>query len=287
MPVVTPPVTFGRARRWGVFRQWLRCPLTTDRFSYLPELVERVQKLLQYDFKDPVLVLEALTHSSFSNEDKKLNPTHEPISDNERLEFLGDAVIGLVVAELLMQRFRQASEGKLSRWRSYLVSRRYLAELAGQMGIGELVLLGQGEKRTGGAEKRSILAAALEALVGSVYFDGGLEAVRALLGRVFEPALQELTLHPDAPAPLLDNKTYLQEVTQSLFKTTPMYKLQEAWGPEHEKTFRVEIHVDGRFLGTGDGKSKKEAEQKAAQIALDLLTMKKTQSSEGVNENGV
>jgi ribonuclease III len=248
--------------------------LTIDRFPYLPELLERTQSLLVYEFKDLSLALRALTHSSFSNEDRKLNPHCDPICDNERLEFLGDAVIGLVVAELLMQRFPDASEGRLSRWRSYLVSRRCLATLAGELGVGELVLLGQGEKRTGGAEKRSILAATLEALVGAVYLDSGLSPVQAILSRIFHSALEQITLHPDDPAPLLDNKTYLQEVTQSLYKSTPLYRLKEAWGPEHEKTFRVEILVDGKHLGTGDGKSKKEAEQRAALIALDLIKQK-------------
>ncbi len=248
--------------------------MTVDRFSFLPEVLEKAQKLLNYQFKDASIVLRAVTHSSFSNEDRKLNPDCEPVCDNERLEFLGDAVIGLVVAELLMQRFPEASEGKLSRWRSYLVSRRFLALLAGELGVGSLVLLGQGEKRTGGAEKRSILAATLEALIGGVYLDSGLEPVQTILSRIFHSALQQITLHPDDPAPLLDNKTYLQEVTQSLYKSTPLYRLKEAWGPEHEKTFRVEIVVDGKALGTGDGKSKKEAEQRAALMALELIKQK-------------
>lgn len=242
-----------------------------DRIKGWPELLAQVQQLIHYDFKDATLLREALTHSSFSNEDRKLNPTLSALSDNERLEFLGDAVIGLVVAQLLMERFRDASEGKLSRWRSYLVSRRHLAEIAAETSLGEAILLGQGERRTGGAEKRSILAAALEAIVGAVYFDGGLEAATPLLRRLFHRALETLALHPQAPVPSLDNKTYLQEVTQSLYKSTPAYRLVDAWGPEHEKTFRVEILVDGKFMGTGDGRSKKEAEQRAASLALEGL----------------
>lgn len=250
----------------------------SDRINGWPDLLTRVQGLLQYQFKEPALVREALTHSSFSNEDRKLNPEQEALPDNERLEFLGDAVIGLVVADLLMERFRDASEGKLSRWRSYLVSRRHLAELAGALGFGDLILLGQGEKRTGGAEKRSILAAALEALIGAVYFDGGVAAVRPLLDRVFTGSLDLLSQNPSAPVPSLDNKTYLQEVTQSLYKSTPLYKMVESWGPEHEKTFRVEIHIGGRFVGTGDGRSKKDAEQQAASLALEWIEREKMQA---------
>jgi ribonuclease III len=201
----------------------------------------------------------------------------EPFADNERLEFLGDAVIGLVVAQLLMERFREASEGKLSRWRSYLVSRRHLAEIAAGLQVGDLILLGQGEKRTGGAEKRSILAAVLESLVGAVYFDGGLAAVEPLLRRWFHGALEQLSGDPTAPVPSQDHKTYLQEVTQSLYKSTPLYRLVDSWGPEHEKIFRVEIQVGGQFLGVGVGKSKKEAEQNAAHVALGWIQARKTE----------
>jgi ribonuclease III len=251
----------------------------SERIQGWPELLSRVQQLLEYEFQAPSIAREALTHSSFSNEDRKLNPETESLPDNERLEFLGDAVIGLVVADLLMERFADASEGKLSRWRSYLVSRRHLAELAGQLGFGDLILLGQGEKRTGGAEKRSILAAALEAVVGAVYIDGGISSVMPILKRVFSPALDALSLNPGAPVPSLDNKTYLQEVTQSLYKSTPLYRMVESWGPEHEKTFRVEIQIDGRFVGTGDGKSKKEAEQQAASLALEWIERERPQVS--------
>lgn len=224
------------------------------------------------------VVREALTHSSFSNEDRKLNPETSPMRDNERLEFLGDAVIGLVVAQLLMERFPEASEGKLSRWRSYMVSRRHLAELAYDLGMGELILLGQGERRTGGAEKRSILAAAFEAMIGAVYLDGGLAVTTELLRRLFDAPILAMSLGTHL-SPSLDNKTYLQEVTQSLYKSTPLYRMIDSWGPEHEKTFRVEIHVDGRYVGTGDGKSKKEAEQSAASLALQWIEKERTQRS--------
>ncbi len=251
-----------------------------DRIADWPVLLEQVQTLLKYTFKDVSLVREAMTHSSFSNEDRKLNPDRAPISDNERLEFLGDAVIGLVVAQLLMERFPEASEGKLSRWRSYLVSRRHLAEIAVELEVGDLILLGQGEKRTGGAEKRSILAAVLESLIGAVYFDGGLQAVTPLLNRWFAKSLSQISTDPSAPVPSLDHKTYLQEVTQSLYKSTPQYKLVDSWGPEHEKSFRVEISIAGVCVGVGDGRSKKEAEQRAANTALEWIDNEKKQAIE-------
>jgi ribonuclease III len=167
--------------------------------------------------------------------------------------------------------FPDASEGKLSRWRSSLVSRKTLAEIALHLGLGDLVLLGRGERQTGGAEKRSILAAVLEALVGAIYLDGGLEAVATFLINVYRPLFAELESGDDSMLKLMDKKTHLQERTQSLYKAAPLYRLVEAWGPEHEKVFRVEIIIDGRVVARGDGRSKKDAEQQAASIALELL----------------
>jgi ribonuclease III len=230
-----------------------------------------VAELVGYRFRNTSMLLQALTHSSFSNERCALDPEAEPLPDNERLEFLGDAVIGLLIAEKLMMLFPDASEGKLSRWRSSLVSRKTLAEIALHLGLGDLVLLGRGERQTGGAEKRSILAAVLEALVGAIYLDGGLEAVATFLINVYRPLFAELESGDDSMLKLMDKKTHLQERTQSLYKAAPLYRLVEAWGPEHEKVFRVEIIIDGRVVARGDGRSKKDAEQQAASIALELL----------------
>ncbi len=219
-------------------------------------------------FQDPRTLLQALTHSSYSNELVHAGGVSAALPDNERLEFLGDAVIGLVVAGQLMARFPQASEGLLSRWRSNLVSRKTLAEIAARLGLGENLLLGRGERRTGGAEKRSILAAALEALVGAVYLDGGLGVAEGFLGSVYSPFFEHLANGEPATS---DNKTHLQERTQSRFKMTPVYRLIDSWGPEHQKTFRVEILIDGRTVASGEGRSKKEAEQRAASLALEIL----------------
>ena len=228
--------------------------------------------MVSYRFCKPDLLIQAITHSSYSNETACAQEKALPIlADNERLEFLGDAVIGLVVARTLMELFPDAAEGKLSRWRSSLVSRKTLAELASELRLGDYVMLGRGEKRTGGSEKRSILAAALEALVGAMYLDGGIEKVSVFLRQIYQPLLAALTEGDETIFKLMDKKTHLQEKTQSVFKAAPHYRLVEAWGPEHEKFFRVEIVIDGKVVAQGDGRSKKEAEQQAASLALDIL----------------
>lgn len=195
----------------------------------------------------------------------------QEIPDNERLEFLGDAVIGLAVARQLMELFPEASEGKLSRWRSSLVSRKTLAEIAIELRLGDYLMLGRGERRTGGAEKRSILAAALEALVGAVYLDGGIDAAAGFLNRIYRNWFDSLLSGDDHSLRMLDRKTSLQEKTQQLYRTTPEYRLVGSWGAEHEKHFRVEILIAGQVVATGDGRSKKEAEQQAASAALSAM----------------
>ena len=228
------------------------------------------QSRLEYQFKQPDILIQALTHSSFFNEKNLKN--NQVKEDNERLEFLGDAVIGLVIAQSLMKRFPEATEGKLSRWRSSLVSRKTLAEIALALEMNEWVLLGRGERQTGGAVKVSILAGVFEAVVGALYLDAGLEKTSGFLHRVYEPWLTALTELKESDArKLFDMKTHLQEKTQELYRSVPRYQLIDTWGPEHEKTFKVEIQITGRTVAFGEGRSKKEAEQKAAHAALDLL----------------
>lgn len=152
-----------------------------------------------------------------------------------------------------------------------MVSRKTLAELALDLRLGEFVFLGRGEKRTGGSEKRSILAAALEALVGALYLDSGMEGASKFLGEIYRPLFSALTNGDESFFHMMDKKTHLQERTQSLYKTAPVYRLVEAWGPEHAKTFRVEIVIAGEVVACGDGRSKKDAEQQAASLALELM----------------
>jgi ribonuclease III len=227
------------------------------------ETVSELQAEINYVFQDRNLLVEALTHSSYSNE---VGGT-PPLKDNERLEFLGDAVIGLVVAKALMERFPDATEGRLSRYRSHLVSRKTLAELAWETGFGNWVLLGRGERRTGGAEKRSILAGTFEAIIGALYQEAGLEVAASYLNRVYEAWYLSLDQK------LGDMKTFLQEKTQGMYKATPIYTVVDSWGREHEKHFRVAIEIQGRIIAHGDGRSKKEAEQAAAEAALENLGM--------------
>lgn len=242
--------------------------------SLVAELQEAVlslsQSKLDHRFNDEALLLQAVTHSSFFNEKNSQKAQIE--ADNERLEFLGDAVIGLVVAQSLMQQFPNASEGKLSRWRSSLVSRKTLAEIALSLGMNDWILLGRGERRAGGAVKVSILAGVFEAVVGALYLDGGLDKAFQFLKDSYAPWLTALTELKESEArKLFDMKTHLQEKTQELYRTVPTYKLVDTWGPEHEKIFKVEIQIIGRSVAHGEGRSKKEAEQKAAQTALEIL----------------
>ena len=228
------------------------------------------QSRLGHQFVKPELLLQALTHSSFFNE--RNTKKNEVRADNERLEFLGDAVIGLIVAQSLMNRFPKASEGKLSRWRSSLVSRKTLAEIALSLGMNDWVLLGRGEKHTGGAEKVSILAGLFEAVIGALYLEAGLEKTSQFLKEAYEPWFTALTdLKESEARKLFDMKTHLQEKTQELYRTVPTYQLVESWGPEHQKTFKVEIQIIGKSVAFGEGRSKKEAEQKAAHLALEIL----------------
>ena len=213
---------------------------------------------------------QALTHSSYSNELAAFDSASD-VQNNERLEFLGDAVIGLVVAHELMELFPSSSEGNLSRWRSTLVSRRMLAEIAVECGLGAMVLLGRGERQTGGTQKSSILAAVLEAIVGALYLDGGLDVARAFLRRIYEAPMKAVVEQGERAIDRVDKKTLLQENIQRLHRTTPIYRLVDSWGAEHEKHFRVEIVIAGKAVATGEGRSKKDAEQSAAAAALDNL----------------
>ncbi len=226
--------------------------------------IEKAEEILAYAFQDRNLLLEALTHSSYANEK---GGTDNGNLNNERLEFLGDAVLGLGVALKLMQLFPRAQEGALSRWRSGLVSRKALAEVAIEKGFGDWVLLGRGEKNTGGSEKRSILAGVFEAVIGALYLDGGFKAAQDFLDSAFESHWKELT--EGNLTRMRDSKTELQEKVQEKYHQIPIYQIVESWGAEHAKTFRVEITLGARVLGTGEGKSKKAAEQDAARNALE------------------
>ena len=220
-------------------------------------LVERID----YRFSDPVLLREALTHKSFSNEQA------QPLADNERLEFLGDAVLGLAVGHFLFRHFFRISEGELSRIRAEVVNEPSLAAAARTLGIGECLLLGKGEERSGGRDKDSLIADGFEALLGAIFCDGGFEEAR----RIIEALLGE-SLHQAARRKTgLDYKTRLQEHLQARSGRPPEYVLALVEGPDHERMHSVEVRFEGNTIGRGRGRTKKGAEQEAAREALELL----------------
>jgi ribonuclease III len=221
-----------------------------------------LEERLGHLFADPSLCEAALTHKSWLNEAQP-SPGRR---DNERLEFLGDAVLALVVSDLLMKTFPDRAEGELSKTRAVIVSESGLAKTAEAMSLGDWIFLGRGEDQAGGRRKPSILSNALEALFGAVYLDGGLAAAKSVADRLFGHALPEAERHAR-----LDHKSRLQERSQALLQTTPVYSVIRQEGPDHDKRFEVVLTLAGREYGRALGKSKKEAEQSAAAQALGLL----------------
>lgn len=230
----------------------------------LPRL-QRLERTLGVRFKNLGLYLEALTHRSVLGSYRSW-----PYRDNERLEFLGDAVLSAVISHLLFERYgREYREGELTKMRAWLVNEERLARVAQKLALDELVLLGPGEEATGGRKKPSILAGTMEALIAALYLDLGFERTFLILKKIFAKLL------PHAPRGLVsDFKTVLQEYTQRLFKKAPTYQLLKETGPEHEKVFHVAVSLDDEVLATGRGRSKKAAEQDAAQKALKKLEEK-------------
>lgn len=226
------------------------------------EGLDEFQRRLEYRFRQQRLLIEALTHKSYLNEVGGAEET-----DNERLEFLGDAVLDLVVSEYLVQAFPEAAEGELSKLRSRLVSEKTLSRVAQRIGLGDLLRLGRGETKTQGHSKPSILADALEAVFAAVYLDGGPEAAARCVKAVFSEELASC----DRTLTRGDYKTDLQEFCQRKFEMLPHYRTIRETGPDHEKMFEVEILIRGERYGVGAGKSKKEAEQMAAKQALEKV----------------
>ena len=221
----------------------------------------KLEDCLQYKFKDKGLLHEAICHSSFVNEQPEAD-----LRDNERLEFLGDAVLGLVVGHLLMRRYPDINEGDLSRMRSSLVNESQLAIIAGNIRLGDYLLLGRGEIIAKGWEKKSILANAFEALCAAIYLDAGFDMVYDIVASHFTALL-------DADSDVItgfDYKSRLQERVQEIQQVVPGYQVLSESGPDHDKTFRVQVTFNQQ-QAEGEGKSKKTAEQAAAQKALETL----------------
>jgi ribonuclease III len=225
-------------------------------------LLRPVSRRLLHRFKDLSLLDRALTHRSFVNEHPR-----SAAQDNERLEFLGDAVLNLCVSDLLMELFPSDTEGSLSKRRASCVNERTLATLATALGLGQGLLLGKGEVLSGGREKTSLLADALEAVTAAVYLDGGFKAAERFVRRCFE----NLTRQTGGVLLDVDHKTRLQEVCMARFQEAPRYSVVLTTGPEHDKTFQVLLEIPDGLTALGIGKNRKEAEQDAAGQALERL----------------
>ncbi len=219
--------------------------------------ISKFEDIISYTFENKSYILEALTHSSYSNENKNCK-------FNERLEFLGDSVLSIVISDYLFKKENNLPEGELTKLRANIVCEESLSEVASQINLGDYLLLGRGEEATGGRERISILADALEAVIAAIYLDGGLEEARKFILKYME----EIIENSIEGKIFRDYKTYLQEVLQSKGEQHIWYKLVEEKGPDHNKRFVMEVGINDEVLGVGEGKSKKDAEQVAAKSAL-------------------
>lgn len=225
-----------------------------------------LEQQIGYRFRDRGVLEHALTHRSRAHEDASGG-----VFDNESLEFLGDAVLGFVIADMLFRSFPQYDEGQKSKIKASLVSAPALGRLGEQIGLGEYLLLGRGEEKTGGRRKQALIADGYEALIAAVYLDGGIEAARAFITRQFGPAIDEIRTH-GMSAGTADYKSALQELAHSKGLILPEYRIAGEVGPDHRKLFQVEVVVNGEVVAQAEGRSKKEAEQQAAKLAIAQLS---------------
>ncbi len=217
---------------------------------------QELEKRVGYIFDNKQLIIEALTHKSYK---KPYN--------NERLEFLGDAVLDLIVGEFLFHKFPNSDEGILSKIRASLVNESGFTQIAQKINLGSFIYLSPAEENNGGRTKPSLLSNAFESLIGAIYLEGGLEIVREITERLLDETHQKIDLQSLSR----DYKTALQELTQSTHGITPTYTLLRSFGPDHKKEFEIAIILNSQTIATAQGKSKKEAQQKAAEIALEKL----------------
>jgi ribonuclease-3 len=264
--------------------------MTTRRKPARAASSEALPALFEHRFRRPELLTLALTHRSLAYESNP-DAAPSPTADNEQLEFVGDAVLGLAVADSLFRRFPYAREGELTRLRASLVSRRHLGCVAERIGLGSLLRLGRGEEQSGGRKKPALLANALEAVIAALYLDGGLDAARPFIERhIIEPSIPDLhgalSAGDTFSGAIGDHKSALQEYLQAAGAGQPQYVLTAQSGPDHQKLFRVEVRIpDGnggsRALAESEGSTKKQAQQQAARIAFErLLAEQKTERTE-------
>lgn len=217
------------------------------------------ESVISYTFKDVKLLIQALTHSSYANENNL-----KKIDNNERLEFLGDAVLEIVTSDYLYRHYSNLLEGELTKFRASIVCEPTLAEFAREMELGDFLLLGKGEDSSGGRKRDSVLSDAVEALIGAVYIDGGIESARQFIESMLLDDVEERKR-------FVDSKTHLQEYIQQISDVAIEYKVIGEAGPDHNKSFTVHVRHDGKVIGEGEGRSKKSAEQRAAFDALKKM----------------
>src|SRR5947208_9434364 len=240
-----------------------RTELRNGHVVRLRDEFESLQQAIGYRFRDRGLLEHAMTHTSRANED-----VSGGVADNEVMEFLGDALLGFIIADLLFRDFPDYDEGQKSKTKAAVVSTASLARQAEHLQLGDHLLLGRGEEKTGGRRKQALLADGYEALIAAIYLDGGIEHVRAFIVREFAPLLEEAR---GAGVTGQDFKSALQELLQARDLPLPEYRLVSTFGPDHRKQFEIEVVVRGERLAAATGSSKKDAEQEAARAALDKL----------------
>lgn len=223
-------------------------------------MLKDLETAIGYQFQNITLLQNAVAHSSYANE-----RWHDSLKSNERLEFLGDSILGMVVAEHLYRTFPDRPEGELTRMRADMVCEKALARIAVQIGLGQHLLLGHGEEQSGGRSRESILADAVESVLAACFLDGGMEAARSLIQRFVLPSVPVRRLRN------ADYKTALQELVQQNRDQKLSYELLEQSGPDHDRHFRMAVLLNGKQVGTGTGSSKKRAEQEAARAAIEAL----------------
>jgi ribonuclease III len=250
-----------------------------DKDTLLPSSLPDLESLLGYSFKNPKLLFQALTHRSFVNECEG-----ESLRNNESLEFLGDAVLGFLVSSRIFGLCPDLTEGELSKIKAYLVSAANLVKLAERIRLGDFIRLSRGEEKTGGRSKRAIVVDAYEAIIGAIYLDGGVEAASGFVGRQVEAFLEGLDLKQLTYG---DYKSALQEYLHNLGLTEPVYRVVDELGPDHKKTFVVQVIVDREVIAGSSGRTKKEAQQAAARLALENLKSRRQSAvdSEQYNQN--
>ncbi len=228
-----------------------------------PETLKWLQQRLGVRFGDLTLLGQALTHRSYAHEQLS-----RPVQDNERMEFLGDAVLDFISGDLLYRLYPDKTEGELTRLRAAIVRQEALAELAEQFNLGDYLLMGKGEIISGGSTRPSIISSAFEAVIGALYLDQGMTAVQQFV----EPQFRRLITQVEVEAMDKDARSRLQEWSQAVLGITPLYLMQDAIGPDHDKEFIIQVQIGGTFTALGRGKSKQAASQDAAHTALDRIS---------------